>query len=112
MAKKRSFVLVYCAASHPSPAEFSIEDQVENGVDVRFRNGRHFTERDIEYRMGLVVASAVYTNNPEIKAAYEALNGTRVKVGAQHVTLNVPVHPIAPPVSTLPTSRQGKIWKR
>lgn len=96
MAARRPFVLVYCASSNPTPAELAAHEGRE---DARYRNSKFFKVEELEYRDGMQVVSAVYTNNPDVRAAYEALKGQRVRLGGQWVTLNVPVRPIAPPVA-------------
>ena len=103
-ANKQGFVLVYCATSLPSPTELEAYD---GPLAARFRNGRFFDPADIELKTmpGGVIVSEVYTNNSQIKEAYEALKGERVKGGAQYVALDIPVHAIAPPleIEGLPT---------
>ena len=44
--------------------------------------------------MNGALVSAVYTNDPKIKVAYESLKGQMYSVGGHNKQLNIPVYPI------------------
>lgn len=110
--KAQGYVIVYCATSLPTALE---EGAYDGPLQCVFRNARFFDPNDVELRMrpnGAIVKE-VYTNDPDIRYAYESLTGKPVTLDGKQYLLSVEVKPVLKPIASgLPTREELEAKKQ